>query len=306
MNIAIISLALALDQFFGEPKHFHPLVGFGHCANWFERALNCGGSNKDLLAYGAFSLTLLVLPPVLLVFILLQLSGDFAWLVSAIVVYWAIGFKSMQQHTHAVFAALSSRDLSAAREAVARIVSRDTDHMNKRQIASASIESSLENGCDSVFGTLFWFLLGGAPMVVFYRLVNTLDAMWGYRTTRFEYFGKIAARLDDILNYVPARLTAFSYALCGKFKLAIQCWLSEAKQLDSPNAGPVMTAGAGSLNLELGGEAYYDGSVVDKLSFGGSIPPSRQHIKTANALVLRAMVLWCAVILLIDLALWLY
>ena len=128
--------------------------------------------------------------------------------------------------------------------------------------------------------------------------------MWGYRNQRFEYLSKVAARIDDILNYVPARLTAISYALMGKFKLAIQSWLSEAKQLDSPNAGPVMTTGAGSLDIHLGGEAYYDGKLVDKPSFGGTRLPSRHHINSANKLVVRALVLWCVVIFAIDIIQW--
>lgn len=305
MNFIVISLALALDQLLGEPKRFHPLVGFGHCANWFERVLNQGGSKKDLIGYGTLSLVLLVVPPILCTFIVLQLSGDYAWLVSIFVVYWAIGFKSMTQHTQAVFEALSNSDISDAREAVSRIVSRDTEHMDKKQITSASIESSLENGCDSIFGVLFWYVIGGAPAVVFYRLINTLDAMWGYRNKRFEYFGKVAARLDDILNYIPARLTAFSYAIMGRFKLAIQSWLSEANQLASPNAGPVMTAGAGSLDIHLGGEAYYDGKLLDKPSFGGTRVPSRHHINSANKLVWRSILLWCAIILAVDVVLWL-
>lgn len=305
MNFIIISLSLVLDQLLGEPKRFHPLVGFGHCANWFEKTLNQGGAKNDLMGYGALSLVLLVIPPTLCMFIAVQLSGDYAWLLSIFVVYWAIGLKSMVQHAEVVFNALSNGDIAQARDAVARIVSRDTEHMDKKQVTSATIESSLENGCDSLFGVLFWFVIGGAPAVVFYRLINTLDAMWGYHNRRFEYFGKIAARLDDILNYIPARLTAVSYAVMGKFKLAIQAWLSEANQLDSPNAGPVMTAGAGSLDIQIGGDAYYDGKLVDKISFGGTRIPSRHHINLANQLVIRALVLWLAVILTIDVVQWL-
>lgn len=143
-------------------------------------------------------------------------------------------------------------------------------------------------------------MLGGAPGAVFYRLANTLDAMWGYRNTRYRHFGWAAARLDDCLNYVPARLTALTYALLGDRRLALACWRSQAPAWDSPNAGPVMAAGAGALNLTLGGPARYRGEWHERPPLGGGAAPGAGDIERALALVRRGVLLWAAAWLLVG------
>ena len=156
----------------------------------------------------------------------------------------------------------------------------------------------MENGCDAVFGALFWFVLAWGSGVVLYRLANTLDAMWGYKTPRYRDFGWAAARLDDLLNWVPARLTALSYVAVGaKPALAWRCWREQAPRWKSPNAGPVMAAGAGALGLALGGQARYHGEWSARPALGEGLAPRAGDIGRAVALLRRALLLWLAAIL---------
>jgi len=289
----MVCIGLLLDQLLGEPKRFHPLVGFGNFANLLETKLNQNPDSTRSLTLGFLALIVLVVP--------LPLSEQLYWIFTVSIIYWAVGFKSLLAHSRKVAGNLSDSDLVNARHSISLMVSRDTNKMDETEITRATIESTLENGCDSTFGVLFWYLVGGAPMVVFYRLSNTLDAMWGYRTQRFELFGKSAAKLDDLLNYIPARLTALSYALCGNTHLAIKSWRAHAKTLASPNAGPVMSAGAGSLDVTLGGPASYHDAVLEKPFFGGKNQAKGSDILRANRLVTKALMLWCAAIGLLSL-----
>lgn len=290
--------ALLLDRFLGEPRRAHPLVAFGRMANWIEQRLHADQRGKGVLAW-----MLAVLPCVLLTQAMQQSVPTWlAWCIAVIVLYATMGLRSLGEHALPVAKALQNDDLDTARAAVGRMVSRDTAALNARQVAAAATESVLENGNDAVFGALFWFVVLGAPGAVLYRLANTLDAMWGYRTPRYERFGWAAARIDDVLNFLPARLTAFTYALCGHFESAVRCWYTQAPQWDSPNAGPVMAAGAGALRVRLGGAAPYHGVWEARPELGAGDPPGADAIHRAWRLLQRGVVIWLAVALLLGLA----
>jgi adenosylcobinamide-phosphate synthase len=128
--------------------------------------------------------------------------------------------------------------LLQARQHVGWMVSRQTEDLDAAGVASACLESTLENGNDAIFGALFWFALLGGPGALLFRLANTLDAMWGYRNPRFADFGWAAARIDDLLNFIPARLTALSYALCGRTRSALRCWREQGRELEEPQRRP--------------------------------------------------------------------
>ncbi len=290
MSALVVVIAVVLDQFLGEPRRWHPLTAFGSIANTAESMLNTG---KRKRLHGVLALLILLLP---LMFMARWLSDTYGLVVDILLVYLAIGGASLGQHVLKVIHALQKGSLAQAREAVAMIVSRDTAELDETGVNRATIESLLENGADAVFGALFWFLLAGAPGVVAYRLVNTLDAMWGYRTERFEQFGWAAAKLDDLLNWIPARLTAVGYALAGNRRAAFRCWGGQASGLASPNGGVVMCAGAGSLGVTLGGSASYHGERMDKPLFGCGEVPRVSDIYRALDMLYKSLAIWLSVI----------
>jgi adenosylcobinamide-phosphate synthase len=291
-------LALGLDWWLGEPRRWHPLVGFGAYAHALERRLHPGDANDSRAmrdrGLGALATCLAVLPPVALCIALSRLPL-IGMALTAWVLYTVLGHRSLDDHAHAVQEALDGGDLPEARRRVGLMVSRDTADMTATRVAGAAAESVLENGNDALFGALFWFFVAGAPGALLYRLVNTLDAMWGYRTPRYLYFGWAAARCDDLLNLIPARLTALTYALAGHFRTALRCWRQQGIYWDSPNAGPVMAAGAGALHLRLGGGAFYHGAWRVRPELGEGADPEAVDIARALRLVRRALLIWMAI-----------
>ncbi|WP_266160692.1 adenosylcobinamide-phosphate synthase CbiB [Dyella silvatica] len=287
--------AVLLDAALGEPRRAHPLVGFGRLAGWFEARLYADRRVAGMLAWSGAVLLLVGLTWWLLS-AAARLTPWLAWGGSVAMLYLTIGHRSLAEHARPVAHALDAGDLDTARARVGYMVSRDTALLDAGQVAAAATESVLENGNDAVFGALFWFVLFGAPGALLYRLANTLDAMWGYRTPRYERFGWAAARIDDVLNFVPARLTALSYALLGHTAVALRCWRSQAPQWDSPNAGPVMAAGAGALQVRLGGAAPYHGVWEPRPELGEGRAPDARSIRAALRLVRNSVIVWLIVV----------
>ena len=277
-----------LDRLLGEAKRWHPLVGFGVLANAAESAFNCGAWRR---ARGLLAWVLVVLPCVALACWATP-HNVLGWAIDACLLYLALGGRSLAEHAARVAGDLAAGDLAAARRHVGWMVSRDTRELDESGVAKACVESTLENGNDAVFGALFWFALLGGPGAVLFRLANTLDAMWGYKNERFLHFGWAAARIDDALNYLPARLTAFSYALFGQTRTALSSWRAQAPGWESPNAGPVMAAGAGSLGLALGGSAIYHGQLEERPLLGAGRPARGDDIVRVLQLVRRSLLLW--------------
>lgn len=289
--------ALLLDKLLGEPRRFHPLVGFGNLALKVEKQLNRGTHSSLRMRMLGLLAWFIVIAPLLLPTRIASQQPFLQPIAGVIILYFALGMQSLGEHATRIYTALDSNNLPLARQRVGDIVSRDTATMQAEDVARASVESVLENGNDAVFAALFWFAVAGAPGVVLFRLSNTLDAMWGYRTPRFYYFGWAAARIDDVLNYIPARLTALTYALFGHTRLALRCWQQQATAWDSPNAGPVMASGAGSLNVQLGGAANYHGKMEIRPALGTDHAPLASDINRAMQLVTRGAWLWTVLLL---------
>ncbi|WP_303290101.1 adenosylcobinamide-phosphate synthase CbiB [Marinobacter sp. SS5-14b] len=303
--VAVCLAAVLLDLVAGEPRRWHPLVGFGRGAAVLEHWLNRQPKQPGRsLAGGLLGVVLLTAPVVALIGLLPNVLHGGLWLAVQVIVLWsALSLRGLAEHGKAVSGALQQADGERARAAVGRIVSRDAAALSDSGVAAAATESMLENGADAVFASLFWFLVAGLPGVVLHRMINTLDAMWGYRNDRFLYFGRCAARLDDLMNWLPARLTAITYAVLGHTRLALRCWRSQAKTWDSPNAGPVMAAGAGALGVTLGGPAPYASGIKHRPLLGDGAAASAQTVDGAIALVRRGVWLWLLVLMALALAL---
>lgn len=291
-----VMLALCLDKLVGEAERFHPLVGFGTFAHFVDTKMNSGSLRRFK---GLLALVVCTVPICVLGLAIDQwLQSD--WLAelvfSSFILYICIGWRSLLEHAEAIFIPLEKQDLTQAKVAVSYIVSRDCDTLNETEIAVAATESVLENGADAIFAAIFWFVIAGVPGVICYRLVNTLDAMWGYKNDRYSDFGWAAARFDDALNYFPARLTAFSYALSGHTRSALRCWFTQARLWKSPNAGPVMASGAGAIRVSLGGKAVYHGATHLRPLLGLRLTKvtraNANSIRLACKLVNKSLCLW--------------
>ena len=286
-----VACALALDRLLAEPRRYHPLIGFGRLAAITEA--HC----RQLLGLsvriqGIVAVVVLVLPALLVCSLFSQLLASsypgLVWLFELLILYLALGGESLKQHVMRVYWPLAQGDIEGAREQVSMMVSRNTQQMSETEICSAAVESVLENGNDAVIAAILWYLIAGAPGALLFRMLNTLDAMWGYKNPRYIDFGWCAARLDDVMGWLPARLTALLYLLLGNRKLAWRCWQQQAAQCKSPNGGVVMTSGAGALQVVIGGPAYYHGQREQKPFMGTGETVSPATLPQACRLVNRA------------------
>ncbi|MEI6897437.1 MAG: adenosylcobinamide-phosphate synthase CbiB [Psychromonas sp.] len=298
-------MALLLDYFIGEPKHFHPLVGFGEIAKKLEQKLNRGTKTRRFLA-GMIAWCLLVLPlPLLYWWLSVVLPYYLLLPLNIYIVYWAVALQSLNQHGMQIYDPLHANNLTQAQHYCAYIVSRDTRELDTQAISRATTESMLENGHDGVTATLIYFVIGGAPLVIMHRLSNTLDAMWGYRTTRFNYFGKFSARLDDILGFVSAKITTLLFVFIGLFKRrgtrSLVNAYRQSQDYKSHNGGWVMASGATVLNVCLGGKAEYFGKTIHSPQLGEGDVVQKKHIRESLILIKQAVLLWLVVVFIYQL-----
>lgn len=257
MTALVLAAGMALDAAFGEPAWLwnrirHPAVMLGSLVAALTKRLNADPHRRLM---GAIAVVVLIVIA-LIIGLVIQTLGTVA---ETLAVAILLAQKSLVQHVTAVANALrlSARD---GRISVAMIVSRDTRDMTPAQVSRAAIESAAENLSDGVIAPAFWFLLGGAPGIVLYKAINTADSMIGYRTPEFEAFGWAAARLDDVLNLIPARLTALLVAGptgCGDWRGIIR----DAGQHKSPNAGWPEAAFSRRLGIALAGPRVYNGTL---------------------------------------------
>ncbi len=295
----MLALALILDAIFGEPDWLwqrmpHPAVVLGRLIDWLEELLNEGANRR---AKGLVAVLVLVVAVWLPAWLLSQ--GIFLHVFEVLGAAVLIAQRSLMDHVSAVAAALRV-SLAEGRAAVARIVGRDPETLDQAGVSRAAIESSAENFSDGVVAPVFWFLIGGLPGIAIYKAVNTADSMIGYRNARFAEFGWAAARLDDVLNWIPARLAGLLICLVGGGKGAMEAMFRDAPLHKSPNAGWPEAATAASLEIALAGPRVYGGVLTDDpyMNAGGRTEAGPADIHAAVRLIWRAWVGVLAVALL--------
>ncbi|WP_378187374.1 adenosylcobinamide-phosphate synthase CbiB [Aquimarina sp. W85] len=269
--IYVLIVAFGLDLVLGDPKKLpHLIVGFGKIISKGEKWLN---RNRYKSLLGALLATFLISTSFVIPYFILQWlhinSLPFMVLIFSIaMLFYCLANKTLIKEGQAVFDALEYQGLEAGQKRLSWIVGRETDKLDKQQIRIATFETMSENLSDGVIAPLFYFLLLGVPGAMAYKMINTLDSMIGYKNERFIKFGKFAARVDDIANYIPSRITALLILSARlKFK-GISFVIKQGKNHSSPNAGYPEAALAYVLSCQFGGPNYYHGTLVNKPFIG--------------------------------------
>lgn len=302
-HAAMLFLALVLDAIFGEPDWLwkrvtHPAILMGNLVNWTDRHFNAASNRKTK---GIVVVTVLTVGAWTLGMVFSELP--FGALLETVAAAVLLAQRSLVSHVAAVADGLRQSPASG-RQAIARIVSRDTSDMNEPAMARSAIESAAENLSDGVIAPAFWFLVFGLPGMLVYKVINTADSMIGYRTPRHEEFGWAAARFDDVLNWIPARLTA---ALIATSHLRFDIWPAirrDAALHKSPNAGWPEAAIAPILGVALAGPRSYGGQITDFpfVNAAGRRDANVRDIELAIGVLWRVWVLTLGLIALVAVA----
>jgi adenosylcobinamide-phosphate synthase len=310
-SVALLSTAFFLDLAVGDPRWMpHPVVLMGKVISYGERQLLSGKSRRDFLAGIALSLLVIGLSAVtawalVALFHLLPFWSSF--IATAALGSTTLATRGLLDAVSYIEAPLRAGDIHVAREKLSHIVGRETTDLNQDKVLRASLESLSESTCDGIVAPLFYLFLGGVPLAVAYKAVSTLDSMIGYRTDRYLYFGKFAARLDDAINFVPARLTAL-FIVTATLVMRLNprsalrvAWRDHANHL-SPNAGYPEAALAGAFGIRLGGTSVYFGKEVYTPYIGDDLKPvGIEMLKEGRALCLVTAILSLATFALLSL-----
>lgn len=272
-SVYILVIAFGVDLLLGDPKKLpHLIILFGNSISLGEKWLN---KNNYRLLKGALLTIILVSISFTLPYLIIEWlhANDFkisAIIFSVIMLFYCLANKTLVKEGYAVFNTLKNEGLEAGRKRLSWIVGRETNQLNEQQIRVATFETMSENLSDGVIAPLFYFLILGVPGAMVYKMINTFDSMIGYKNDRYLLFGRFAAKLDDVVNYIPSRITAL-LMLVVQFKInGIPFVIKEGKKHSSPNAGYPEAALAYILNCKFGGPNYYHCKLVDKPFIGNN------------------------------------
>ncbi|WP_338066958.1 adenosylcobinamide-phosphate synthase CbiB [Virgibacillus profundi] len=299
-HLIAIFIAVLIDFIIGDPPAWpHPVKWIGSGISLLEKLLNKGISRKSkglIMVFLIISVVFLVsFSLVWLCYLIHPVLGIAA---EAIIISTAIAQKGLKQAALEVYQPLKNGNMVDARLKLSYIVGRDTENLNKEEVVRGTVETVAENISDGVTAPLFWGLIGGAPIAIVYRAINTCDSMVGYKNEKFQDFGWAAARLDDLVNWIPSRLTAIMIMsghkpACMSRKQGFRILFRDAKRHPSPNSGWLEAAIASLLGVQLGGVNYYKGIISNRQTMGEPILRlNEEHIIKTNSILTRTTILF--------------
>ena len=308
MTVWAVLGGFVLDALFGDPAWLpHPVVYMGKAISKLEKFLRTrlpktpqgellgGAIVAFCLPVGTFLLTGLVCWGAARLHPLLGLAVQMFWCGQA------LAARGLVQESTNVYKELKKPDLPGARKAVSRIVGRDTAELTAEGVTKAAVETVAENASDGVIAPLLYMLIGGAPLALTYKAINTMDSMLGYKNEKYLYFGRVPAKLDDVANYIPSRLAGLLWVAAAAFthndaKGAWKIWRRDRRRHASPNSAQTESACAGALGVQLAGPAYYFGQYYPKLTIGDALRPIEpEDILRANRMMVAESILALAI-----------
>ena len=304
LSLLAVILGFILDLIVGDPHWlYHPIRLVGHLISGLEKLLRriFPKTEQGELIAGGFLLVLTAGITTAVAWGLLLAAGlvhscrRFA--LEVIMCYWVLATKSLKTETMKVYDALKEGDLKKARFAVSMVVGRDTEVLDDIGVTKAAVETVAENASDGVIAPLLFLMIGGAPLGFFYKAVNTMDSMVGYKNDKYLYFGRAAAKFDDVLNYIPARLSGMlmcgAAAFCGMdSKNAWRIYRRDRYNHSSPNSAHTEATAAGAMHIQLAGNAYYFGKLYEKPTLGDpDRPVEYEDIPRVNRLLYATAIL---------------
>ena len=303
-------IGFLLDLLIGDPQWFrwHPIRLIGQWIDTCEKIVRkCFGTKDKQLFVAGIVLAVMVMVvstgiPLLLLIVCYRIHVLLGIGIESILCYFVYATKSLKTESMKVYEALETKDIQESRRAVSMIVGRDVDRLDETGVAKAAVETVAENTSDGVIAPIFYTMLGGAVAGFLYKSINTMDSMIGYKNEKYMYFGRFAAKLDDVVNFIPARVSAFLMLLAAAIspemdaKEAWHIYKRDRKKSSSPNAGQTEAVCAGALHIQILGPAYYFGVLHEKPSIGEALKPVEPlTIKKVNQLMYRTA--WLAVFL---------
>lgn len=297
----VLPAALILDLVVGDPLFLpHPIRWMGRCIEIMEPrfrrlpipAVNSGLLFTVFLIVGTWGISALVVVSARMI------HPVFSAFLEILLIYYCISIRCLETYAMDVYKALARKQLEEAKTKVSRIVGRDVEHLSKKDIIRAAVESVAENFVDGIASPLLFAAIGGAPLALAYKMASTLDSMVGYKNEKYEHFGRASARLDDVANFIPARISIPIIALAAGMlnangRRALTTAIQEGNQHASPNAGYPEASFAGALGIKLGGPHHYQGRLVPKPHIGRRLGDARLvHIKQACDLMMLSSILF--------------